>query len=105
MAKIVIVGNPTATSVIQATLDSLTPEEKAMYLQHEILFQVDRTGSIPDDFIRGLEAEVQAIILDEAHYIKHPAPIKLLDEDDLPSNTTKPKFLMQRDHHIRKVRK
>jgi len=30
--------------------------------------------------------------------------IKLELEDDLPNNTTKPKFLMARDHHIRSPR-
>lgn len=37
---------------------------------------------------------------------KLPDPeVKEFFEDDLPSNTTKPKFLMQRDHHIRRTRK
>lgn len=61
----------------------------------------------------GIERNSYAALANDhkiSNYTLHKSPSDLLSDlkihphDDLPENTTKPKFLMARDHHIRSPR-
>lgn len=68
---------------VSTFIDGMSEDEKDFYLQHEVMY----LGNYRlDERKRDLD-------------LVHVEPY-----DDLPANTTKPKFLMQRDHHIRSPR-
>jgi hypothetical protein len=79
---------------------------------HTIAYDPRMIDSLRDEMTErerfGITMREAMLVINDRKVGEYKIPQTQVDEpieDDLPSNTTKPKFLMQRDHHIRRTRK